>query len=120
MLVAGLFYIPNGVSAQEIFTTNELTVLPAVRSAQQAHQVLLESYPSSMQFIGVTGVVQIRFVIDSDGKVTEDSVDVITSWSKVLAAAAAQAVTHIEFEPGEKDGVAVSSVVMMPIRYTLE
>ena len=119
MLVAGLFYIPTGVSAQEIFTTRELTELPSIKSAQQAQQVLLNSYPSSMQSIGVTGVVQVRFVIDANGKVDEDSVEVIASWSTILGEAAALAVTAIEFTPGEKDGDAVSSVVMMPIRYTL-
>ncbi len=120
MLVAGLFYIPTGVSAQEIYTTKELTELPSIKSAQQAQLVLLESYPRNMQSLGVTGVVQVRFVIDADGKVVEDSVDVIASWSTLLGDAAARAVTAIEFAPGEKDGKAVSSVVMMPIRYTLE
>ncbi len=63
---------------------------------------------------------QLRFVIDADGKVAEDSVDIIAAWSKLLGDAAAEAVTDIAFIPGKKDGSAVSSVVMMPIRYAFQ
>ena len=120
MMVAGLVYIPADVSAQQIFNTRELTEIPAIKSAEQAKRVIVRTYPGNLQSRGIGGTVQLRFVIDADGKVVEDSVDIIAAWSKLLGDAAAEAVTDIEFIPGKKDGSAVSSVVMMPIRYAFQ
>ena len=120
MMVAGLVYIPADVSAQQIFNTRELTEIPAIKSAEQAKRVIVRTYPRNLKSLGIGGTVQLRFVIDADGKVAEESVDIIAAWSKLLGDAAAEAVTEIEFIPGKKDGSAVSSVVMMPIRYAFQ
>ena len=101
MMVAGLLYIPADVSAQEIFTTRELTEIPAIKSAHQAEQVLVRAFSSNLSGVAIHGVVQLRFVVDADGKVDKDSVDIISAWSKWLGHTAAEAVTDIEFVPGK-------------------
>jgi protein TonB len=120
LLVAGLAIAPAQAAAQTVFETSDLSEMPSLKSADQTQRAIARSYPQNQQDAGIGGTVQIRFVVGSDGKVAESTVEVLATSSKLLGEAAAKAVSAIEFVPGKKDGSAVASYVVMPIRYAVQ
>jgi TonB family protein len=119
MMVVGLFFVPVSGAAQEAFALSELTEMPSIKSPRQAQRVIARSYPRALEQAGVAGSAQIQFIVDADGKVSSASVEVIGASSKAFGDAAAKAISDIEFVPGKKDGSAVASIVVMPIRYQI-
>ena len=115
-LVAVALLMPAGVSAQA-YTPDQLTDMPKVKSPNQAAQAIQREYPMSLQDNGIGGRVQIRFVVNADGKVDPASVEVVAASVKALGEAAMKAVQKIEFVPGKKDGSAVAAIVVMPITF---
>ena len=117
LLTAGSFLLPHHASAQAAVEAKDLTELPSIKSAAQAQRVISQSYPRNLQTAGISGTVQVRFIVGADGKVAAGSVEILATNSQALGEAAAQAVSGIEFNPGKKDGAAVAAYVVMPIRY---
>lgn len=115
-VAALVFLAPVGVSAQT-YSVDQLSDLPQVKSPQQAARIIQREYPSSLQSNGIGGRVQLRFVVDAEGKVDPSSVEVVAASVKALGDAAVKAVARIEFVPGKKDGANVASVVLMPITF---
>jgi protein TonB len=120
LLVAGLAIVPAQVAAQTVFEMSDLSEMPSLKSADQAQRAISRSYPQNLQDAGIGGTVQIRFVVGPDGRVAESTVEVLATSSRLLGEAAAKAVSAIEFVPGKKDGAAVASFVVMPIRYAVQ
>ncbi len=100
-----------------IYSPSELDVQPKLSSQEMTARLLARSYPADLQRQGVTGTVQVQFVVDATGKVDGTSVKVISSPVPQLADAAKAVVPDIKFRPGEVGGKPVASVVMLPIVY---
>lgn len=105
--------------AQEdvIYTTDQLTTLPTLASPGQARALIDGSYPANLRSAGVTGRVQVQFVVAPDGTVEPGSVEVIAATAAAFADAARSIVPKLKFRPGRKNGTAVRTRVVLPITY---
>ena len=90
-----------------------------VRVGPAGSGAIARSYPRNHEGLRIGGTVRVRFLVDAEGNVSSQSVDIIAASSEVVADAAARAVTNIQFVPGKRDGSATSTLVEMPIRYVV-
>ncbi len=74
-------------------------------------------YPVQLKREGVSGMVVVNVVIDTDGTVAE--VDVRKSTHSDFEAPAIEAVKHWRFKPAKKDGNAIRSKVALPLKFTV-
>lgn len=119
LLAAVAFAVPSLVQAQDntIYSPSELDRPAALSSQEMTARLLARSYPPALQKAGVTGTVQVQFVVDQTGKVDPSTVQVVSSTVPALADAAKGVVPEIKFRPGQLNGQPVKSVVMLPIVY---
>lgn len=120
--VAGLLACtPLAAHAQQdantVYSPSELDVQPRLSSQETTARLLARSYPADLQRAGITGTVQVQFVIDAQGKVDGTSVKVLSATVAKLGDAAKSVVPEIRFRPGEVNGKPVASVVLLPIVY---
>ena len=101
----------------DIVSQAELDTPPRLASQEVTARLLARSYPPALKRQGVTGTVQLTFVVDAAGKVEPSSVRVVESSSEQLAEAAKSVIGEVRFRPGVKDGQPVRSVVTLPIAY---
>jgi periplasmic protein TonB len=111
--------LPHDAAAQDFFTPDQLSEQPSIKSGQQASRAILRSYPRGLRDAGIGGSVQVRFIIDTDGKVDPTSVEIVAASVNALGEAATKALEDIQFTPGKKDGASVRSMVVMPIVYAV-
>ncbi|MHB1297461.1 MAG: energy transducer TonB [Gemmatimonadaceae bacterium] len=110
--------LPTAARAQgTAFEQPQLDVPPKVASPEMTSRLLARSYPAALKRAGVTGTVNVEFVVDATGKVEPSSLKIVDSTSPELAAAAKSVVPEIKFKPGERQGKAVRSIVVLPIVY---
>lgn len=110
---------PSLAAAQEeqIYNPSELDSPPRLSSQEMTARLLARSYPADLQKAGVSGIVQVEFVVDKTGKVDPKSIKVVSSSVPQLSEAAKKAVAEIKFKPGQFKGQPVASVVLLPIVY---
>lgn len=111
--------LPAAAKAQDatIYSPSELDKPAALSSQEMTARLLARSYPAALQRAGVTGTVQVQFVVDQTGKVDPTTVQVVGQANADLAAAAKGVVPEIKFKPGQLNGQPVKSVVLLPIVY---
>ncbi len=114
-----LLSVPAALHAQDetIYSPSELDKPASLSSTEMTARLLARSYPSALQRAGITGTVQVQFVVDQTGKVDPASIKVLSSTVPALAEAAAGIVGEIRFRPGQVKGQPVKSVVLLPIVY---
>jgi protein TonB len=120
MLVAGILLAAAAAPAQaqgEAFPLNQLDTPPRLASQEMTARLLARSYPPALKRAGVTGMVQLEFVVDSAGRVEPASIKVVDATSDELAAAARSVATDIRFRPGVRQGQRVRAIVSLPIAY---
>lgn len=114
LLVAG----PDRAEAQDasrIYSLAEVSTPPRVKSDNAAAQAINRSYPEGLRSVG--GRVQLRFVVQANGRVDPETIEVMAASATQLGVAASRAVQQIEFQPGQMNGVAVPTTVVFPITY---
>ena len=74
-------------------------------------------YPYEMRRAGITGEVNIGFIVDSNGDVRDAYT--ISSTRREFETAAVQAVSKWKFRPGRKSGRAVFTHMQVPIQFQL-
>jgi len=104
-------YDISGDMQDLIYELSQLTVMPREIS-QPAPQ-----YPPDLQRSGVAGRVQLVFVVRPDG--STDQIRVASSTNPAFEEPAIRAVRRWRFEPGEKDGKAVSTRVRITIPFNV-
>lgn len=77
-------------------------------------------YPTTLRAAGVEGMVQVRMVVDTLGRVEPGSVLVVYSTNIAFEAAALDAVRAARFSPARVAGAAVRQLVQQSIRFSLE
>ncbi len=119
LLAVLILSFPAALSAQDatVYSPSELDQPAKLSSQEMTARLLARSYPADLQRAGITGTVQVQFVVDQAGKVEPASVKVLSSTVPALAEAAKGVVTEIRFRPGQLKGQAVKSVVLLPIVY---
>lgn len=101
------------VTGGQAYTSDEvdepvnMTVSPVLR------------YPSSMQSVGIEGVVQLRYVVGTNGRVESNSITVVSSTNKAFEAAAIDAIRSARYSPAKVRGTPVRQLVQQTLRFTL-
>lgn len=98
---------------EQIFELVELTKMP--RGVRQR----APTYPRQLLERRVEGTVIVRFVIDQNGRVLEDRIQIERTAHPDFSKAAIDAVKTWTFEPGEVDGKAVSCWVRQAIPFSI-
>lgn len=99
----------------KVYSPNELSSPPAVKSKSAAAAAIEKSLPSSLAAVG--GKVQLRFIVGPDGQVEPGSVEVLAATASSLGEAAKKAVQKIAFVPATAEGKPVRAHVVFPVVY---
>lgn len=94
----------------QIFDISQLDQIPVARLQQQP------IYPYEMRRAGITGEVNIGFIVDVNGDVHDAYV--INSTHREFEVPAAQAVSKWKFRPGRRGGRAVNTRMSVPIVFS--
>jgi protein TonB len=94
----------------QIFDLSQLDQIPVARIQQQP------IYPYEMRRAGITGEVNIGFIVDVNGDVRDPYV--INSTHREFEAPAVQAVGKWKFRPGRRGGRAVNTRMSVPIVFS--
>lgn len=119
LLAALAILLPIAARAQDatVYSSSELDKPPALVSTEMTARLLARSYPAALRRAGVTGTVQVQFIVDQTGKVEPNSIQIVSSSLPALSEAAKGIVTEISFRPGQLNGQPVKSAVILPIVY---
>lgn len=118
LAVAAALATPGAAAAQDkIYDPGNLSTMPNFANKKKAARKIQESYPPKLKNAGVSGKVQLQFVVKADGAVDPGSVQVLASDVSALAKAAKKVIKKIQFDPGQADGSAVATRVVFPISY---
>jgi protein TonB len=94
----------------QIFDISQLDQIPVARVQQQP------IYPYEMRRAGITGEVNIGFIVDANGDVRDPYV--INSTHREFEVPAVQAVGKWKFRPGRRGGRAVNTRMSVPIVFS--
>ena len=119
LLAVLTFLVPAAAQAQDatVYSSSELDRPPALVSMELTASLLARSYPPALQRAGITGTVQVQFIVDQMGKVEPTSIQIVSSTLPALSEAAKGIVSEIRFKPGQLNGQPVKSAVILPIVY---
>ncbi len=96
---------------ENLFDIKDLDQIPQARFQPQPQ------YPYEMKRAGVTGRVDIGFIVDTSGNVRDAYV--IKSSSPEFEESALQAIRKWRFSPGKKGGKVVNTKMRQPLSFTL-
>ncbi len=94
----------------QIFDISQLDQIPVAQSQMPPN------YPYEMRRAGITGEVNVGFIVDSNGVVRDAYV--ISSTHREFEAPAVQAVSKWKFRPGRRGGRAVNTRMSVPIVFS--
>lgn len=77
-------------------------------------------YPEVMRSAGIDGVVQIRFVVGTNGRAEPNSIQVVSSTNKAFEQAAIDVIRQSRFSPAKMRGQAVRQLVQQTVRFSLQ
>jgi protein TonB len=105
--------ITDAVIAGETYTSDEVDE-PVQRIGGPEPR-----YPEVMRSVGIEGVVQMRFVVGTNGRVEANSIQVVSSTNKAFEQAAIDVIRQSRFTPAKMRGTAVRQLVQQSIRFSL-
>lgn len=100
-----------------VFTLEETGVKPEIVNLREVQRILERNYPRQYADAGVAGQVQVKFLIDEEGRVAPGSVTVVTASHEAFGEAASRAVERFRFRPIVYRGAPVRVWVTMPIGF---
>ncbi|MBL4587483.1 MAG: energy transducer TonB, partial [Flavobacteriales bacterium] len=99
----------------------EVDVMPEFAGGMEAlisYMSTSVEYPAAAKEEGLTGTVYVRFVVDSQGSITE--LEVVKGVRDDLDSEAVRAISEMpKWKPGKSNGKNVSVEVVLPIRFVL-
>ncbi|HEX4935198.1 MAG TPA: energy transducer TonB [Gemmatimonadaceae bacterium] len=104
-------------ASDQVYAGEELDTPPRLANPARTARLVTESYPPLMKKTGVAGEAQVKFVVDTAGKVEPGSVEVVLATRPAFAMAAKGVAARIEFTPGRANGQPVRARVILPIQY---
>lgn len=108
-----------GPITDDIVTTESYTV-DQVDDPAAYIEGLAANYPDVLRGVGVEGVVRLRFVVGTDGRVEANTIQVVSSSNKAFEANAIEGIKKARFKPARMRGQAVRQLVEQNIRFTLQ
>jgi periplasmic protein TonB len=117
--------VEGGIFAGEVGGTG-----PVVDPSQVFEQAVVDErpervscppieYPRMMQQANIEGQVTLQFVVEPDGHVSEENIQVLGSSHRAFEQPAKQMIDKCLFRPGRVRGTAVRVLVQMPITFAL-
>src|SRR5438477_8772499 len=100
--------------SEAIYSGADLDSPPKLVNGAATARLIERAYPDALRRAGISGTVQIQFVIGANGKVEASSVEVVAASLPQLGDAAKSVVEKIEFRPGTAKGQAVRARVVLP------
>jgi protein TonB len=79
----------------------------------------LPTYPPVLRTAGIEGRVTLRFIVGSDGKVEEGTIQVLNSTNKAFEVPAIEAIKKSNFKPAKIKGTPVRQLVEQVVRFTI-
>lgn len=106
-------------SSDEFSPLNNEPFFPGGKKALEQHLDKLHLYPDQARLIIAEGTVRVRFRVQASGYLT--NIEVVKSRGLLLDSAAVKAVVLMpRWYPAHRSGVAVSSLVELPITFRLD
>ena len=102
----------SGLSGIEVFDISKLDQQPVAKFQARP------TFPFEMRRAGISGEVQVDFIVDTNGDVR--NAFAAHSSQREFEAPAVQAVSKWKFRPGRKNGHAVFTHMQVPIVFTLD
>lgn len=93
---------------------------PQLQNGPEVQRLLQRLYPPLLRDAGITGQVQMKFVVNAQGRVEATSVSVINASHDQFGEASTKVVERMRFRPAKVGGRAVPVLVQIPISWTLE
>jgi protein TonB len=93
---------------------------PQLQNGPEVQRLLQRLYPPLLRDAGITGQVQMKFVVNAQGRVEATSVSVINASHDQFGEASTKVVEKMRFRPAKVGGRAVPVLVQIPISWTLE
>ncbi|MET0395507.1 MAG: TonB family protein [Longimicrobiaceae bacterium] len=93
---------------------------PQLQNGPEVQRLLQRLYPPLLRDAGITGQVQMKFVVNAAGRVEATSVSVINASHDQFGEASTKVVEKMRFRPAKVGGRAVPVLVQIPISWTLE
>ena len=93
---------------------------PQLQNAAEVQRLLQRLYPPLLRDAGITGQVQMKFVVNGQGRVDPGSVSVINASHDAFGEASSKVVEKMRFKPAKVGGRPVPVLVQIPISWTLE
>jgi periplasmic protein TonB len=117
LLAVTLLAAPQSLAAQDgpVFELSDVSSAPRLTSMERAAEQIRQAYPDQLRSRGVAGRVQLEAVVGSDGKVEAESVVVLFSEHAELGEAARRVASTFGFQPGQREGRAVRTRVVIPV-----
>ena len=103
--------------SDSVYTASDVSTLPRLVSMMATERLIRRSYPDPLKRAGISGNVQLEFVIDSQGKVDPSSIQVVMASVPALGEAAKAVARDLEFSPGKVNGTPVRTRVLLPLVY---
>jgi periplasmic protein TonB len=101
-------------SSPSLFRSSEVDDLPEFLTDFRPE------YPDVLRRAGVSGAVEVEYVVRKDGRVDSHSLQVLTTDHDRFAAAVVQAIRRARFRPARRAGQAVAVLVRQTIRFRSE
>jgi protein TonB len=108
---------PVPTVAGEVFLAAEVDDPP---QAQTAGGVCEPQFPAVMKAAGINGKVIMQFVVNTDGRVDQGSMKIMSSTHKAFEDPAKQAMFKCPFKPGRSRGSPVRVLVQQAISFNLQ
>lgn len=105
--------ITDAVAAGETYTSDEVDEQVRRTGGPEPR------YPEVMRSVGLDGVVQLRFVVGTNGRVEANSIQVVSSTNKAFEQPAIDAIRLSRFSPAMMRGTPVRQLVQQTIRFSL-
>src|SRR5262252_6138108 len=105
LVLAALFaaVAPRWLHAQSsgiVYAGQELDSAPQVSNVAATAKMIQDVYPKDLRRSGVSGTVQIQFIVGTNGKVEPGSAEIVAASVAQLGNVAKGVVEKIEFKPG--------------------
>lgn len=98
-----------------IYEVHQVEVLPQAQNAPEYAEALRQAYPPHLREAGVSGTVQMSFIVGPDGRVRD--VHVLSASDSAFSAPSVQAMSVLRFVPAQAGGRPVAVRVEQPIHW---
>lgn len=107
--------VANGIepTSNAVFSSDIVQEKPEVLSQPPL------TYPPLLRQAGIQGVVTLRFIVDTTGRVERSSIQVVHSDNPGFNSPATDLASRMLFRPGRQYGRAVRVLVELPVNFTL-